>query len=114
MRYRKNISKRINKASDYHKTTLEGIVLYVDPLERWCNVELMDGNILYHIYFGEGVNPRLRRESQPVTLIQTIGGRYKYIVVGAGRRRIITTTFEPLGTFLWDDGTLWDDRHVWA
>jgi len=113
MRSRKRVSRAIDRTVSYQKSTLEGIIIYVDSTYGWCNVELANGDILYHIKFGEGVSARLRRVEQPVTLIQTIGSKYAYIIVGAAKRKIASSEFEDKGTFAWDDGTKWNDGHQW-
>ena len=114
MRRRRLLTKRINKSIGYQKTTLEGIIIYVDSTDKWCNVELANGEILYQIKFGEGVHPRLRRLEQSVTLIQTIGSRYGYIISGAGKRRVDSAGFLPKGTFKWNSGVKYNDGHQWS
>jgi len=114
MRRRRSIFKRVNKNEAYNKTTLEGIIIYIDPTDGWCNIELANGTVLYRIQFGEGVNTRLKRVEQSVTLVQTVGKRYKYIVVGAGRRYIDSTEFASKGTCVYDAGAKYNDRQVYG
>lgn len=100
---RRVVSKRIDALGKYQKTTLEGVIIFIDPTDGWCNVELANGDVLYRIYFGEGVNPRLKRLEQAVTLIQTIGTKYNYIISGAARRVINSAEFADKGITQWDD-----------
>ena len=114
MRRRRSVFKRINKSAAYDKTTLEGVIIYVDAADSWVNVELADATVLYRIHFGEGVDKRLKRVEQGVTLVQTVGKRTKYIISGASRRNIVSAEFASKGTCKWDDGSKWTDRQVWA
>ena len=114
MRRRRSVFKRISKSSAYDKTTLEGVIIYVNALDSWVNVELSDGTILYRIHFSQGVSMRLKRVEQGVTLVQTVGKRAKYTIVGASRRKIDSTAFASKGTCKWDDGSKYNDRQVWA
>lgn len=107
------VKKLIDRSQKYEKTFMEGNIIYVDSTSNWCNIELPSGAILYRIYFGDGVNPRLRRVRQPVMVAQAIGSRYKYVVIGAARRFVDSTEFNSKGIFKWDDGTKWSDGHVW-
>jgi len=110
---RRPIFRRIKKSLQYEKTTLVGIIIYVNETDNWCNVELPNGTVLYRIPF-RASNYRLRRVQQPVVLTQTVGSRYKYVITGAAERYISSSEFASKGTFKWDDGTKWNDRHVWA
>ena len=114
MRRRRSIFKRVNKNEAYNKTTLEGIIIYIDDTDGWCNIELADATVLYRIQFGEGVNTRLKRVEQPVTLVQTVGKRYRYIVVGASRRYIASSEFASKGTGKYNASLEYNDRQVYG
>jgi hypothetical protein len=109
-------SKLLNKVKSLqqYQGTLEGMIIYVDPTARWCNVNLPNEVTVYRLPFDEGVHPRLRRFGQYVTLTAVPGNRTKYLITGASRRRITDTTFASKGTFNWNDGTKWNDGHVWG
>ena len=114
MRKRSYLTKKIQKSADYEKTTKDGLIIYVDPTFSWCNVRLPSGTILYRVKFSEGVNLRLKRLEQHVTLMQTVGKKYGYIIIGGGRRYPGVSDFIDLGAFIWGDGTLWGDKHQWG
>lgn len=114
MRRRRSVFKRIDKSEGYNKTTLEGIIIYIDATDGWCNVELPNGTILYHIYFSQGVQPRLKRVEQSVTLVQTIGKRYAYMVMGAAKRHIPSTEFNSKGTTTYNSGAKYGERWVYG
>jgi len=113
-RKRRYLKNAVQKTVDYNKTTLEGIIIYVNNDDSWCNVELANGDIIYRVKFGEGIYPRLRRKKQHVILIQTIGQRYAYMIAGSSKRKIPSTEFDSKGTFKWNDGTKYNDGHVWS
>jgi len=110
---RRPIKRRINKSIAYNKETMVGIIIFVNESENWCNVELMNGDVLYQIPFRSS-NIRLRRVEQPVTLTEVHGMHQKYVITGASNVRISSSTFEPKGTTNWDSGNNWNDRWVWA
>lgn len=116
MRGRRLISRRIGKIGEYQKTTLEGIIIYIDAIEGWCNVELPNGDILYRIYFSEGTNQRLKRLQQTVTLLQTVGTRYRYVIIGAGSKFINSNIFADKGVTQWDatpTKSKWNAHYQW-
>jgi len=45
------LRRSTNKNNAYIKSTLLGVIIYVNASENWCNVELMNGTVLYQIPF---------------------------------------------------------------
>lgn len=106
---------RIKKSQNYNKPNIEGIIIYVDSSNKWCNVKDYKGNTYYRVYFGEGVSNRLRRKKQSVLMAQSILNRYQWVIIGAAGRRPSVTDFASKGVFDWNDsGITWDDGHAWA
>lgn len=116
MRGRRSISKRINNLQAYQKPAIEGLIIYIDATDGWCNIELPDGTILYRITFAEGANPRLKRLQQNVTITQTYGSRYKYVISGSGTKIVDSLVFADKGVTTWDASPTkaqWTKKYQW-
>ena len=67
---RKVIKRVSQRQTEYQKTIMVGIIIYVNESENWCNVELMNGSVVYRIPFYAS-NLRLRRiKSNPSTITE--------------------------------------------
>lgn len=109
------LKRRINKSIAYNKETLIGIIIYVNEAENWCNVERLDGTVLYHIPF-RAIDYRLRREEQPVKLTEIHGSRQKYVITGESDVIIASTEFADKGNIKWAPDAAkgqWTARYQW-
>ena len=109
---RRPIGQRTRQMLKYQKQTLTGIIILVDTDNNYCNVELPNGNIIYKVPF-RASQIRYRRLKQPVLLTQTISSRFRYVITDAAERTVVSSEFSSKGTFKWNDGTKWNDFHVW-
>lgn len=99
---RRNIlKKRSERSIEGSKSTLEGIIIYVNADLTWANVKLDNDTTLYRIPFAEGINPRLKRLEQTVLLTQSVGKRYKYVISGSSRRKVDVEDFDVRGVLQW-------------
>ena len=89
------------------------MITKVNVTENWCDVELINGNTLFKIPF-RASQLRLRSLQQAVVLTEVLGNRQRFIITGESNIKIDSTAFAPKGTFIWDDGSLWDDYWIWA
>ena len=113
-RIRRPLSGRTRQLLRYQKQTMTGIIIYVNETNNWCNVELLNGDIIYRVPF-RASNIRYRRLKQPVLLSQTVGSRFKYVITDAAERKIVSTEFADKGTFKWNDaGVTWNGFYQWG